>query len=204
VSRLSWTNSQAPKTPRDASRFIDTTRYSGVSEPESVVRYRTVESWVGQQAGRYEEARIQERIQLQLDEALGELNQAASTRASRHHQQQQRESSARFQPAAGGKLKTIPLKDSSSVFVDSVDNEEEGGDQITDLSLVPEAARTRSVKRTASRKAKHNTNESDMTIFRAHPGTKVEIPGERHVPSVILDANFATRDAYQRRDSYGN
>jgi hypothetical protein len=204
VSRFSlWTNSQAPKTPKtpnppvDQTRYVDSNRLSSASDAESVARYRTVESWVGQQAGRYEEARIRERIQMQLEEAIGELHRGDSTRTPN---QRSRESAAKFQGTAD-QLKTIPLQDSSSVFIDGVEDEE--GDQITDLSLIPEAARKSSVKRSASRRAKHNTNESDMTVFRAHPGTKVEIAGSRFIPSEILDSKIPP-GAYQRRDSYGN
>jgi hypothetical protein len=184
------------------NQYADVNRYSGVSEAESVARYRTVESWVGQQAGRYEEARIQERIRMQLDEAINEVSQAASSRAGSASNLRSRDSSAKPQ-AAAGELKTIPLKDSSSVYVDGVEDEEEEEGQVTDLSLVPEAARTASVKRRASRKAKHNTSESDMTVFRAHPGTKVEIPGRRYIPSVTLDGKLPPPGTYQRRDSYG-
>ena len=191
ASRFSrWTNSQifgrTPKTPvtpkvplpqqgLELDKDIEANRYSTVSDAESVARYRTVESWVGQQAGRYEEARIQERIGFQLDEAIGELHRAASTRDDKRIT----------------RMKTIPLKDSSSVYVDGVESDEEG-DQVTELSLVPEAVRKASVKRTKSTtQRRHKTNESDMTVFRAHPGTKVDIPNSARIPSAVLDSKFA-------------
>lgn len=49
VSRFSWTTSQAPNTPREPDRqSIGTTR-------SSVPRFRTIESWVGQQTNRVED-----------------------------------------------------------------------------------------------------------------------------------------------------
>jgi hypothetical protein len=161
----------------NANVIDEPNRYSIISTPESVAsvaRYRTVESWVGQQAGRYEEARIQERIQFQLDEAIGELHRAASTKRMT-------------------KMKTIPLQDSSSVFVDGVDDDDEVADQVTELSLAPKA----SVKRTKS--AKHRTNQSDLTVFRAHPGTKVDIPESGRIPSAILNDQFAMGGGYGYR-----
>ncbi|KIV99447.1 uncharacterized protein PV09_08876 [Verruconis gallopava] len=190
TSRFSWTNSQAPKTPNDPND-----RYSVVSEAESVPRYRTVESWVGNQAGRYEERRIQERIQFQLDEAIGELSKDRSAGVPPLPTDGRQP-----QPVGRAPLKTIPLQDSSSVFVDGVDDEE--ADQVTDLSLIPEAARKTPVSRAGSRKARRKTNESDMTIFRAHPGTKVDIPDSRFIPSEILDDHLGSRAYPPARDSY--
>lgn len=55
-SRFSWTNSQAPRTPgADQSHFSIAT-----SARSSVARFRTVESWVGNQAGRIDEDRVQD------------------------------------------------------------------------------------------------------------------------------------------------
>lgn len=162
----------------------DVNRYSTISDDKSVARYRTVDSWVGQQADHYEERRIQARIQYQLDEALGDLHRAASTSDDERMT----------------KMKTIPLKDSSSVFVDKADDDE-GGDHVTELSMLPDVAKSRSVKRTTSTKQRsRKTNESDMTVFRAHPGTKVDIPASTRVPSAILDTQFGdNRYAYGRR-----
>jgi hypothetical protein len=162
----------------------DVDRYSTISDAESVARYRTVDSWVGQQAGHYEERRIQERIHYQLDEALGELHRAASTKDDKRMT----------------KMKTIPLKDSSSVFVDGLEDDEVG-DHVTELSMLPDVARSKSVKRTKSTKNRsRKTNDSDLTIFKAHPGTKVDIPASARIPSAILDNQFGANGyAYGRR-----
>jgi hypothetical protein len=53
-SRFSWTNSQAPKSPPEASM------YSLGTSGSSVARYMTVESWVGQQTNRLVEYQIQQ------------------------------------------------------------------------------------------------------------------------------------------------
>jgi hypothetical protein len=61
ASRFSWTNSQAPKTPQDLSRF------SVATSASSIPRYRTVESWVGQQAGRLDEEAFQGYLQHEIE-----------------------------------------------------------------------------------------------------------------------------------------
>jgi len=53
-------------------------------------------------------------------------------------------------------------------------------------------------------KARHATSGSDTNIFLVHPGTKVDIPTGKYIPSVILDGRLAPRDGFVRRDSYGN
>jgi len=63
VSRFSWTNSQAPQTPRELDL-----RYSVATARSSMPRYRTVESWVQQQTGRVEQEQ-------QLREMLGQKGQ---------------------------------------------------------------------------------------------------------------------------------
>ena len=59
ISRFSWTNSQAPQTPRDA-RDPHLSRVSVATSTDSIPRFRTVESWVSQQAGRYAERSIKD------------------------------------------------------------------------------------------------------------------------------------------------
>lgn len=57
LSHFSWTNSQAPQTPREP-------RYSIATSEASVARYRTVESWVGQQTYAVQERQIRELLQI--------------------------------------------------------------------------------------------------------------------------------------------
>ncbi|KAF1982481.1 hypothetical protein K402DRAFT_407660 [Aulographum hederae CBS 113979] len=58
LSRFSWTNSQATPTPRDPRFSIAT------STTSSVPRYRTVESWVGQQTNNVQERQIKELLDM--------------------------------------------------------------------------------------------------------------------------------------------
>lgn len=67
ASRFSWTNSNAPQTPHDASR--DTVaqpigRDSFMTQRSSVPRFRTVDSWVNQQSTRVEEQRLKQQFRM--------------------------------------------------------------------------------------------------------------------------------------------
>ncbi|KAL6709086.1 hypothetical protein ACN47E_001902 [Coniothyrium glycines] len=67
ASRFSWTNSNAPQTPHDASR--DTvaqplSRDSFMTSRSSVPRFRTVDSWVNQQSNRVEEQRLKQQFRM--------------------------------------------------------------------------------------------------------------------------------------------
>lgn len=67
VSRFSWTNSQAPQTPHDHNRDTNShtvMRDSYMTSRSSVPRFRTVDSWVNQQANRIEEQKLQEQFRL--------------------------------------------------------------------------------------------------------------------------------------------
>jgi hypothetical protein len=67
-SRFSWTNSQAPKTPMDLSRFSIATSAS------SIPRYRTVESWVGHQANRLDEEVIQGYLEKEIESRMHRMS----------------------------------------------------------------------------------------------------------------------------------
>ncbi|KAF2666534.1 hypothetical protein BT63DRAFT_426988 [Microthyrium microscopicum] len=58
ASRFSWTNSQAPHTPGQ-----ETSRYSVATTASSQPRFRTVESWVGNQASRLDHAQMDRYMQ---------------------------------------------------------------------------------------------------------------------------------------------
>lgn len=73
ASRFSWTNSQAPKTPMDVSRFSIATSTS------SVPRYRTVESWVGVQAGRLDESVFQGYLEKEIEERMARSQHSGET-----------------------------------------------------------------------------------------------------------------------------
>jgi hypothetical protein len=70
-SRFSWTNSQAPKTPIQPAEI--TSRFSvATSRRSSVPRFRTVESWVGQQADHLEERAFQEYLEREIEDKISE------------------------------------------------------------------------------------------------------------------------------------
>ncbi|KAH8725862.1 hypothetical protein GQ44DRAFT_726598 [Phaeosphaeriaceae sp. PMI808] len=68
MSRFSWTNSNAPQTPRDASR--DTVqqsqlgRDSFITTRSSVPRFRTINSWVDQQSTNVEQQRLKQQFRM--------------------------------------------------------------------------------------------------------------------------------------------
>ncbi|KAF2004186.1 hypothetical protein P154DRAFT_572222 [Amniculicola lignicola CBS 123094] len=65
VSRFSWTNSQAPQTPHDPYRDTNSQivgRDSFMTSRSSVPRFRTIDSWVGQQTNRLEEQKLREQL----------------------------------------------------------------------------------------------------------------------------------------------
>jgi len=66
TSRFSWTNSNAPQTPRRITReeSAPISRDSYVTTRSSVPRFRTVDSWVNQQTNRLEEQKLKEQFRL--------------------------------------------------------------------------------------------------------------------------------------------
>ncbi|KAF2826007.1 hypothetical protein CC86DRAFT_37930 [Ophiobolus disseminans] len=70
MSRFSWTNSNAPQTPHDASRDTaigatpQASRDSFMTSRSSVPRFRTIDSWVNQQSNRVEEQRLKQTFRM--------------------------------------------------------------------------------------------------------------------------------------------
>ncbi|KAF2468792.1 uncharacterized protein BDR25DRAFT_315765 [Lindgomyces ingoldianus] len=65
ISRFSWTNSNAPQTPHDPNRDTNShtiSRDSFMTQRSSVPRFRTVDSWVNQQANRLEEQKLKDQL----------------------------------------------------------------------------------------------------------------------------------------------
>ncbi|QDS77121.1 hypothetical protein FKW77_000986 [Venturia effusa] len=196
VSRFSWTNSQAPRTPVDA-------RFSVASSVHSVTRYRTVESWVGQQTGKLEESKMQDNLRQQIELAIKEVKDATSSarakKAAPNPSQSSPPSSYSLpvlekekQPCppipatadAPSKFRAIP-EDGEMLDVDDAPPEvpRKSFDMIG--SAAPRFVRGR----TRQQRLRHVTAGSDAPIFQVHPGTKVRIPSESYIPSVILDDN---------------
>lgn len=154
-----------------------------MSEAESVTRYRTVESWVGHQAGKYEEVRIQERIRMQIDEAIREVNEAGSMKSGIEGRGPLSPPPGLVERGETPVMPSVPRKfQAVGASKPNVPEKEIGTDD--------------------GARAKHVTTGSD--VYMVHPGTKVEIPRAKHIPSVILDGTLAPRETYARRDSYGN
>ncbi|KAE9967951.1 hypothetical protein BLS_006099 [Venturia inaequalis] len=196
VSHFSWTNSQAPRTPVDM-------RFSMASSVHSVARYRTVESWVGQQTGKLEENKMQDNLRQQIEMAIKEVKDATS--------------SARAKKAAPNPAPQLPM--STTVDLLPVLEKEkqssppleavpeiplkfraipEDSEMLSDDDAPPEVPRKSfdvlgkahsGAERGRSRqqKSRHVTAGSDALIFQVHPGTKVTLPSEKFIPSVILD-----------------
>jgi hypothetical protein len=190
VSRFSWTNSQAPRTPMDA-------RFSVASSVHSVARYRTVESWVGQQTGKLEEGKMQDNLRQQIELAIKEVKEATSSARAKKAQPQSQTSSPpkSVDPLPVYEKELVPLTpvpavpDVPSKFKaipeDGVMSDDNCGvpPEVPRKSfdmLGPSASKQRERQR-------HVTQGSDATIFQVHPGTKVRIPSESYIPSVILD-----------------
>jgi hypothetical protein len=78
ASRFSWTNSNAPQTPHDASR--DTVpaplapRESVLTTRSSVPRFRTIDSWVNQQSNRVEEQKLKQQFRMTQSSTSSEFD----------------------------------------------------------------------------------------------------------------------------------
>lgn len=190
VSRFSWTNSQAPRTPVDM-------RFSVASSVHSVARYRTVESWVGQQTGKLEENKMQDNLRQQIEMAIKEVKEATSSARAKKaapsppqpspptvdplpvfEKEKQASPTLPAVPDVPSKFRAIP-EDSEMLDTDDAPPE------VPRKSFDMLGTATSGVERGRSRQQK--SRGSDVPIFQVHPGTKVRIPSENYIPSVILD-----------------
>ena len=177
-------------------------RFSVTSSRNSVPRYRTVESWVGNQAGRYEEARIQEKLREQIDAAIREVNETTGIAPRVTRSESPKGSpvpSNREQNSPPPSVPDLPARFQAAATALRTALKDEG-----DMGMsrqVPDKEATKKTMFDDLKATKHTTEESDAAIFRAHPGTKVEIPSGSYIPSMILDGKFGARETYQRRDS---
>jgi hypothetical protein len=169
VSRFSWTNSNAPQTPHDPSRDTATQivgRDSYMTQRSSVPRFRTIDSWVDQQANRIEEQKLREQYRLtqsSTDSAVEnahppipevpEIPEAIARTAPRATSQ------ANIGPEPPPPMSPLP----------------------------PPGLAGRSIQ---PKHERHDTRTTVETapIFRAHPGTEVRFSTRSAVPSEILDA----------------
>ncbi|KAF2425708.1 hypothetical protein EJ08DRAFT_700254 [Tothia fuscella] len=180
ISRFSWTNSQAPKTPMDP-------RFSMASSTNSVPRYRTVESWVGQQASRVEDQKAQEDIRRQIEEAIKEVNEASGITPVGQIM------SPPMPPRDIGRKGSTPsVPDLPAQYLSSAVQPV----AIASSSLPPhqDATNKNGAAVEAETSKRHYTQASDDPIFKAHPGTQVCLPRGSLIPSVILDGKVCPNE----------
>ncbi|KAF2281138.1 uncharacterized protein EI97DRAFT_454357 [Westerdykella ornata] len=189
VSHFSWTNSNAPQTPHDTNR--DTAsgqipvagRDSLMTQRSSVPRFRTIDSWVNQQANRIEEQKLREQFR---------LTQSSSGT-----------SAAEEAPAAGlGASESIPevpeipasqLRGGQIAAIPWVLNNKAASLPSSPVGTpVPASVTQRSSAAAVGMgRARHERQDTRTTvetapIFRQHPGTEVRFSTRSAVPSEIL------------------
>jgi hypothetical protein len=152
-----------------------------------MARYRTVESWVGQQTIRVEDLKLQEQIQQQIEEAIQEVNEASGITPK------PRMSSPKLGPMERRESEdTVPsMPELPSKFAAS------SSKRLNDPSLPPcpptPGVPEKDTKEDVTR-SRHGTQGSDAPIFRAHPGTEVRIPRGTFIPSEILDGKISPNE----------
>jgi hypothetical protein len=168
ISRFSWTNSNAPQTPHDPSRDTATQiigRDSFMTQRSSVPRFRTIDSWVDQQANRIEEQKLHEQYRL--------TQSSTGTAAEDAHP-------------------SIPeVPEIPEALTRAVSAVPPANTAVTETAqpmspLPPPGLPGRNVHAKHERHDTHTTVET-APIFRAHPGTEVRFSTRSAVPSEILD-----------------
>jgi hypothetical protein len=160
------------------------TRFSIASSTASIPRYRTVESWVGQQAGRIEDQKSQDDIRRQIEDAIREVNEASGITpkvqimpAPLLPRKESVKTDSKAPPAVPNVPAEFQYARAQPVVIPST--------TLPAPSDIPlKNARKEDVKR------RHLTQGSDAPIFKAHPGTEVQIP-RNFIPSVILDGKIS-------------
>lgn len=162
MSRFSWTNSNAPQTPHDASRDTKTTqvqRDSYMTSRSSVPRFRTIDSWVNQQTNRLEEQKLKEQFRL-TSTTVGSQDSEARD----------------IVPEVPAIPKNVQaLRESSAHLSSQLPNRR---------PVTPPGLPGRNIKH-----QRHDTRTTVDTapIFRQHPGDEVRFSTKSDVPSEILD-----------------
>jgi hypothetical protein len=203
VSRFSWTNSQAAPTPHDPHFSINTNR-------SSIPRFRTVESWVGQQAQRIENADTgkdgsgQDRLDRGMSmfpvpdvprEYVNEPSAPPPLRVSRKKKSSDAPVRAsmvttnmiinRTDAEAGDEVGEIPRMPDASSSAKTIARASKMSGNIMDINTDDEGP----VIRKSSKRIREKRS-SDSTVFRYHPGTRVDLPPTGRVPSAVLDENL--------------
>lgn len=168
TSRFSWTNSNAPQTPNDATKEgpFQPGRESYMTTRSSVPRFRTVDSWVNQQTNRIEVQKLKEQFRLTSTSTVysgdgeDENDRVPEVPAMPKNVQQLRESSAPMSASLPPRMPATP-------------------------PLPP----TFGLPGKNIRHERHDTRTTVDTapIFKQHPGTEVRFSTRSAVPSEILD-----------------
>jgi hypothetical protein len=160
-------------------------RFSIASSTASMPRYRTVESWVGQQTIRVEDQRLQEQLKQQIEVAVEEVDEDDSVTpkvqlVSPKLPPMERRESEDTLPS----IPELPARFASSK-------------RVADSSLPPcppAPGVPEKDEKEDEVKMRHITQGSDAPIFRAHPGTEVRIPRGTFIPSEILDGKISPNE----------
>ena len=165
MSRFSWTNSNAPQTPREATAPRDTNshivgRDSFMTQRSSVPRFRTVDSWVAQQSNRIEEQKLREQFRM-----------TQSTIQS----DDERDESIPEVPEIPSNMNNPTSTPATSVT--------------TPKPLTPPPLPIGGLPGKNVKHERHDTRTTVDTapIFRKHPGNEVRVTTQSLVPSEILD-----------------
>ncbi|PVI05344.1 hypothetical protein DM02DRAFT_97146 [Periconia macrospinosa] len=162
MSRFSWTNSNAPQTPHDASRDTKTApvqRESYMTSRSSVPRFRTIDSWVNQQTNRLEVQKLKDQFRL-TSTTVGSQDSEARD----------------IVPEVPAIPKNVQaLRESSARLNSQLPNRR---------PATPPGLPGRNIKH-----QRHDTRTTVDTapIFRQHPGNEVRFSTKSDVPSEILD-----------------
>jgi hypothetical protein len=157
-------------------------RFSIASSTTSIPRYRTVESWVGQQTIQVEDQRFQEQLKQQIVVAVEEVDEDINISPKVHL------GSPRLPPMERRESEdTLPsMPDLPARFASAK--------RVNDPALPPcppaPGVPEKDIKEDEA-KTRHTTQGSDAPIFRAHPGTEVRIPRGTFIPSEILDGKIS-------------
>ncbi|KAF2188938.1 hypothetical protein K469DRAFT_724264 [Zopfia rhizophila CBS 207.26] len=167
VSRFSWTNSNAPQTPHDPHRDTNShtiTRDSFMTQRSSMPRFRTVDSWVTQQASRLEEQKLREQLR---------YTQSSTVYSRDDHQD----------------VPEVPMlpKNVSALREATPIN---SATQSSSPSPVPNRASGLPGKNVKHERHDTHTTVETAPIFRQHPGNEVRISTRSLVPSEILNGGL--------------
>lgn len=166
MSRFSWTNSNAPQTPKVTTQQdpYQGGRESYMTSRSSVPRFRTIDSWVNQQSNRIEAEKLKEQFRLTSTSTAYSQDEEADhipeVPAMPKNVQRLRESSAPMSAS-------LPLR----------------------APATPPLPPTMGLPGKNIRHERHDTRTTidSAPIFHQHPGNEVRFSTRSTVPSEILD-----------------